>query len=289
MNLIEIVVLVLKISLLLTALAYGLKGSPADFLYVLRKPGQLLRSILAMNILMPAVAISMAVFLDLPKLVNVTLIALSVSPLAPIFPKKPLEAGGREAYVTGLMVAAGILSVILIPLTLEIIARAFHKPVAVDTKPIVVTILITVIIPMVVGFAIRHFAPNFTEKIINPLTIFSRVLLIAAVLPILFKTFPVFLQLLGDGTILAIVAFVVIGMLIGHLLGGPEKADRTVLALATASRHPAIAMTLANANLPDHKLVPATLLLYLLINAILALPYLKLIKKSKPEHTEPAS
>ncbi len=289
MNLVEIVILVLKISLLLTALAYGLKASPADFLYVLRQPGQLLRSVLAMNILMPAVAIAMALFLNLPKLVNVTLIALSVSPLAPIFPKKPLEAGGREAYVTGLMVTAGLLSVILIPLTLEIIGRVFHKPVAVTVKPILVTVLITVIIPMVLGIVIRRFAPNLTQKIINPLTTFSKVLLVAAVLPILVKSFPVFMQLLGDGTLLAIVAFVVIGMLVGHLLGGPEKADRTVLALATASRHPAIAMTLANANLPDHKLVPATLLLYLVVNAILALPYLKIIKKKEPLSPNPVS
>ena len=134
MNLLEIIIIVLKISLLLTALAYGLKASPADFLYVFRNPGQMLRSILAMNIIMPAIAISMALMFDLPRLVNVTLIAISLSPLAPIFPKKPIEAGGREAYVTGLMVSASFLSVILIPLTLQIIARYFHRPVEITIK-----------------------------------------------------------------------------------------------------------------------------------------------------------
>jgi BASS family bile acid:Na+ symporter len=46
-----------------------------------------------------------------------------------------------------------------------------------------------------------------------------------------------------------------------------------VLALSTASRHPGIALAMASANFPDVHSVTATVLLYLLLNIVLSIPY----------------
>ena len=46
-----------------------------------------------------------------------------------------------------------------------------------------------------------------------------------------------------------------------------------MLALATASRHPGIALYLASHNFPQEKAVLAAVLLYLLVSTLLALPY----------------
>ena len=62
-------------------------------------------------------------------------------------------------------------------------------------------------------------------------------------------------------------------------LGGPAPANRTSLAISTATRHPGIALALAQANFPAEKLVLAALLLYLLINAIVSIPYILWIKR----------
>jgi BASS family bile acid:Na+ symporter len=80
--------------------------------------------------------------------------------------------------------------------------------------------------------------------------------------------------------------FAFIGIVIGHFLGGPEMENRPVLALATATRHPAIALAIANVNFPDQKQSAPAVLLYLLVSAILAVPYLNWIKTkvSTPSH-----
>jgi BASS family bile acid:Na+ symporter len=283
MNAIAIIVLTLKISLFLTALGYGLKTTSSDAFYLFRKPGLLLRSILAMNIIMPVIALLIALNFNLPPLVKVALVAISVSPLAPLFPGKPLKAGGHEAYVIGLMIIASLLSLILIPLTLKILGNSLEKPIGISMKVIVITALVSVIVPLILGIAMRYFAPAFTGKIANPVARIAQILLIVSVLPILFKMFPAIIHLVGNGTVLAIAAFSILGMLVGHFLGGPEPTDRSVLALASASRHPAIAITVASANLADHKLVPAAILLYLLINALVGLPYQKWMHKGKSE------
>src|SRR5262249_45236916 len=79
---------------------------------------------------------------------------------------------------------------------------------------------------------------------------------------------------LGNGTLLAIVVFVMVGVAVGHLLGGPDLSERSTLALATASRHPGLAVTIAAINYPGQRRnVVAVVLLYLVVKAIVLIPY----------------
>jgi BASS family bile acid:Na+ symporter len=91
------------------------------------------------------------------------------------------------------------------------------------------------------------------------------------------------LALIGNGTLLGIIAFLVIGLAVGHLLGGPAPNDRTVLALATATRHPAVAVAIAQIVFPAEKAVLATTLLYMLVGLAVTLPYVAWRKKSLTE------
>jgi BASS family bile acid:Na+ symporter len=80
-------------------------------------------------------------------------------------------------------------------------------------------------------------------------------------------------SLIGDGTLLACAAFAVIGLAVGHIFGGPEGDDRTVLALATASRHPGVAIAIGAALFPNLKQEGVAVLLYLLCCTVLSIPY----------------
>jgi bile acid:Na+ symporter, BASS family len=89
------------------------------------------------------------------------------------------------------------------------------------------------------------------------------------------------LALVTDGTILGLGGFALAGLIIGHVLGGPEPADRRVLALATASRHPAVAMAIAHTNFPDQRLAGAAVFLYVVLAAILCGLYLSLGRRTR--------
>jgi len=123
--------------------------------------------------------------------------------------------------------------------------------------------------------------PALAERLAQPLSQAATVLLIVAVLPVLFTSWHAIVSLIGNGTLLAIVVFVVAGLAIGHLLGGPDSDDRTVLALSTACRHPGVALAITSANFPEQKLVPAAVLLYLLVSAIVTIPYLNRLRRSR--------
>jgi BASS family bile acid:Na+ symporter len=79
---------------------------------------------------------------------------------------------------------------------------------------------------------------------------------------------------------LAIAAFILAGIGVGHALGGPDEDDRTVLALSTASRHPGVALAIAGAVLPGQRAVTAVILLSLLVGAIVTGPYVKWRKRA---------
>jgi BASS family bile acid:Na+ symporter len=90
-------------------------------------------------------------------------------------------------------------------------------------------------------------------------------------------------SLIGNGTVIALTAFVLVGLAVGHLLGGPAPENRRALAIATATRHPGVALLLARVNFPAEKLVVAAVLLYLLVNALLVIPYLVWARRRQPQ------
>jgi bile acid:Na+ symporter, BASS family len=131
-----------------------------------------------------------------------------------------------------------------------------------------------VIAPLAAGIMVRHFAPRFAQRMARPVSLFAMVALLVGVLPIVFSAWPAAVSLIGDGTLAAIVVFVVAGLAAGHLLGGPDPDNRVVLALATATRHPGVAMAVAHAAAPGEKLVLGAVLWYLIVGLLVSAAYL---------------
>ena len=275
MNMAVLIPILLKTSIALTVVALGLSATPGDGTSLFRAPPRLARSLLAMSVLMPLFAIAVALLFDLHPAVKIALVALAVSPVPPLVPKKVLKAGGDASYMIGLLVASAVLAIVTIPLAMELLQRIFAVPLTMSARAIATLVLTTVLAPLALGLAIRRFAPTFAQRAARPVALVATVMLVAGVLPILFKTVPVAVSLVGNGTLFAIVAFVLVAIASGHLLGGPRPDDRSVLAVANASRHPGVAIAIALANFPDQRLVGAAVVLYLLVGGVLSALYLK--------------
>jgi BASS family bile acid:Na+ symporter len=274
MRLATLIPLVLQASIVLNVIGLGLNASPQDATALFRRPSQLLRSLCAMHVVMLACAAALAINFALHRAVKIALIALAVSPIPPLLPKKTLKAGGEASYTIGLLVAVALLAIVFVPVAVELLGRAFGTPTHMSLGAVARLVLLTVLVPLGVGMAIRSLAAAFAARIARSVSLVATVLLIASAFPILFTAWPTIVSLTGDGTMIALAAFVLVGLAGGHLLGGPDPEDRTVLALSTASRHPGVALAIAHASFPEQQLVLAAVLLYLLVSAIVSLPYL---------------
>jgi BASS family bile acid:Na+ symporter len=273
MSVAQLIRVAVLLSVMLIVLSFALLATWRDATSLLSKPSQLLRSLLAMNVVLPLfVAASVAVFVLRPP-VAIALLALSVSPVPPFLPQKQLKLVGRQEYVYGLLATTSLLSIVLAPLTIVLIGIAFSRKVSIAPVAIGRTVALTVLIPFALGLIIRRLRPTIALRASPLASRVGIVLLVAAFVPVIITMWPAMISLIGDGTLLAIVAFIVVGLALGHLLGGPEPEDRTVLALATATRHPGVALVIAAGIFPDEKLVAPALLLYLLVGAIASAPY----------------
>jgi BASS family bile acid:Na+ symporter len=274
MNLGMIIPLALRTSIFLTVFALGLKADPRDATTLLRTPGLLGRSLFSMYVVMPVVAAALAGAFGLHPAVKIALVALAVSPVPPVLPKKALKAGGEPSDIIGLLVAAAVLAIVIVPVALALLAWAFGTPVHMASGAVASLVLITVLMPLVAGMALRRVAPGSAERGAAPIAALATVRLVARALPLLLAAWRPVVSLIGNGTIVAFVAFIAAGLAAGHVLGGPEPERRTVLALSTASRHPGVAIAIATASFPGQTLILAAIVSYLLLNAMVTIAYL---------------
>jgi BASS family bile acid:Na+ symporter len=264
----------IQASLFLLVFAVGLRARLDDALSLFRQPGLLLRSLLAMNVVVPLFAAGLAAAFDLNPVVKIALILMAISPLPPTIPKKEFKLGGQVSYVVGLLVAVSVLSIVIIPATLAILSAVFGADVRISAAEVARAIWASILLPLALGIAVRSVAESFAERAAQPASGLGMILLLVGVLPILVKVWPAMAHLIGNGTVLAMLAVTAVGLLAGHLLGGPDPVDQTVLAIASASRHPGIALLIGEANFPEHKpQVTAAVLLFLLVSGIAAAPY----------------
>lgn len=277
MNAAAILGIGIQISIFLTVVSLGMRASLSDIAGLFRRPRQLLKALLAIFVIMPVFAILAVKIFALHAVIAVVIVALSVSPVPPIFPKTAFKSGGEASFTFGLFAAVTLLSIVLIPIAFAVLDALFARDTKFSEFFLAKTLLIAAVIPMVVGIALHGLAPAFSERFADLIGKIGGITLLVSVLPILIAMLPTMWSLVGGFKILALTLFALVGAAAGYFLGGPDPKERTVLALATAARHPGIAIALASANVDEtlKKTVAAAVILYLIISTIVVAPFLK--------------
>lgn len=278
MDLRQAVILTLQVSIIATVFGFGLKATADDVLYLFRRPGLLARSLTAMLVVMPIVAIVLVRTFEFVRTAEIALVALAISPVPPLLPNRERKAGGQLPYGLGLMIALGLLSIVYIPLAVELIERISGVSLGMSSGAIASMIVMMVVGPMAIAMAVRAATPALAARLAGPIDKLAVILIVLGALPLLFVVLPAVWALVGDGTVVALAIFVTIGLVTGHVFGGPDPDHAVVLALSTACRHPAIALAVAAANFPEQRF-GAMIVLYLIVNIILSFLYVGWLKK----------
>jgi BASS family bile acid:Na+ symporter len=273
MTAVALLSLLTQISIVLIVFSTGMSGQRGSLGMLLRAPGLLFRSLLSMLVLAPLLAVALAKGLDLPIAVKIAIVMMAVSPVPPFLPKKAIRAGGSQSYIISLLAISAMVSIASAPLSLQLLDDLFGL--AMNIPPIAVArpLLVSVLVPLVAGLIVARVAPQISAKWTRIVAGVGSILLAAVVLPQLVPLAPALRELVGDGTLLAIAAFALATLFIGHLLGGPVEEHRSVLALCTATRHPFIAIALIQANFPSERLAVPAVFMALIVTTIASVPY----------------
>lgn len=276
----QLILLAMQSSIIVTVFGFGLDSTLDDVLSVLRRPGRLLRALFAMFVVMPLLALGLDKAFEFRHEVEIALVVLALSPIPPLLPRKQDKATGGASFGMGLMVTVALLSIVIVPLGAMLMGPVFHRIFTMPPLAIAKVILVAAVLPLLAGMAVGALMPKTTHRIFKPIRLLANLLLPATALLVVWASRHAVLAQIGEGTVVAIAIFIVVGLLAGHLLGGPSPRDRAVLALSTASRHPGIAIAVATTNFPDVHAVTPTIVLYLLANLLLSIPYVMWHKRA---------
>ena len=274
MDIRQLVILGLQVSIIGTVFSFGLNTTAADFRYLFERPGLLVRSLLAVLVLTPLAAVVLVRVFNFQLAAEIAVAALAISPLPPLLPSKETRAVGDASFGLALMAVLALLAIATVPLSAEVLELVLGRPFSVSAATIARMVLVAVILPLLAGMIVRARLPAVTERIEPIVSLLAKVMLTAAVLVLLIAMWRGITGAIGGGAIACMVVFVVLALVIGDLMGRPDRDHSVVLALSCASRHPAIALSIATANNPNEHFA-GTILLYLLVNAVVGVAYLK--------------
>lgn len=262
-------------SIVLIAFSIGLARPKGAILRGLSDVAGTGRAMASMFLAMPLFTLLVTWWLPMEPSARTALLALSVSPMPPILPLKEKKLGASADYAMGIQAAAGPMSLLAAPILVLVAEMIFVRDASLDALGMARTILVTIVLPLLAGVVVTHFAPSAT-RFAGPLRLGATVLLALGALVVLWKVAPKIADVATGPVMLAILLMTLFGLAVGHLLGGPEIGNRHALAVATASRHPGVAIGIAAASgIADKQPAVAVVLLYLLAGLVISLPYVR--------------
>ena len=259
----------LKITVTIIIFGIGLDSTLHDAVRLFRRPALLLRSLLAMYVLVPLAAVGLVILLPLPPGAEAGLLVLAVSSGAPLLPRKLLGIGDG-AYTFSLVAVSSVLAVILVPLWLEMLGPMFPRLPRLAPEKTALVLGESFFLPLLAGMAVRRYFPKLAAWTGGRVVGLAGLAMTLAAVVLLAVNWHVVLEVRWQG-IAALALLILMALIIGHLVGGPKEEDRSALAVACATRHIGVAVAVAT-SLPGAR-TAVVISIYIAISVAITLPY----------------
>jgi BASS family bile acid:Na+ symporter len=272
-------------------LTLGVQTPPGNLATLWQNPGRLGRALLSALVTFPAGAAMIGyLFLhDTPGIrpIALGLVLLAAAPGAPLLTRRAVMAGGDIAIATSLQVTLATLAVATTPLTLWLFTLIFARvETSGDFLAIAKQILTVQFLPLGIGLLIRKLGGEMAADIGELLTTIANTLFLVLLVFLLGISIVLVPTVYWKGLVV-IPVVVVFGLISGHFLGGPDLPGRSAIATGSIARNAGLALFLAAANG-----VPAaipTIVAYMVIGSVAALPYNIWVKRQMKQPVEPGT
>ncbi len=256
-------------------LAIGMQSTVDDLTYLWRRPWLLTKSMLAMYVLVPLLAVAFARLLPIPFGLKVALVVIAISAGAPLVPRKLMPLS-NHGYVFSVIATSSLLAIVTVPLWLTALSALSGATPQIPPREVARLLGRAFLLPLVIGMGIRIMVPGIAEDLSEILLKVGGAALALAGLVLLVLGWPLLRE---AGWISIFVLGLLTGgaLTIGHLLGGPDPEDRTALAIACATRHLGIAVLVA-AAVPGVR-TGVLVIAYLVASLIASIPYVRWRKR----------
>jgi BASS family bile acid:Na+ symporter len=213
----------------------GLRTSGGELVHILRSRSLFTRTLVVNCLLIPALGLVLVRIFRLPPDASIGIVLLASIPGTPIALQFTRMSKTRLAFAATVTFVLSLMSIVMTPLAIEVMPLAAQR----NERPVLIliaNIALYIALPLWVGIWAARRAPKAAQRLELPLSLLATIVFLF----LMWETRLVRRQALetirGGGAILAMLALLLLSMLIGWLIGGPDRETRRVLATSTGMR-----------------------------------------------------
>jgi len=267
------VVTVFTISNLLTM---GLQVNIPEVTKKLSNPKLLVMIFLWGWVVGPAIAFLIVTVIPLAAPFVIVMYIASLAPSAPFLPPMIDKARGDVAFAGAFIPLAVVGTVIFLPLFAPFLIKGIEIDALALAKPLVITMLI----PLIIGASIKTYAEKVADKIFVPVKKLAGLSTLITIILCLILYWELMISTAGSFALLSMTIFMVVIAMLTYFLGfGLKQNERSVMSLGIGTRNIAAVLigVLAIPN-GDPSMLAMTIL-WTLWSFILALLYARILNK----------
>ncbi len=256
---------ILPISLFIIMLGMGLSLVIDDFKRIALYPKATVIGLTNQLIFLPIIAFTIISFLNLSPMVAVGFMLLAACPGGTTSNLITHVSRGDTALSITLTAISSFISVLTIPLIVSFALVHFvgeGQTINLPIIPTIAQILVITVIPVSIGMLIRHFFPDFSEKMDKPTRIFSSVIFLLILISIIVTNTDILEKYLFEfGSVSLLLNVVTMGL--GFLTAKLFKLNLSQsisISIESGIQNSALAIVIANSILQQNEMsLPAAI------------------------------
>jgi BASS family bile acid:Na+ symporter len=222
-------------------LMVGLRFTVGDLVRPLRDVSGVAIALVTNFVLVPLLAVLLLRIVPLDAPYGTGLMIVASAGGAPLLVKLAMNAKEDVGFASSLIVLLLFGTILAMPILLPLLGGAARVSPWAITRPL----LVTMFLPLVIGFIVRPRLPGLAQRAVPVLARILSISLWVMVLLSLFLNRGAVVELLGEGAIFVAALFVALSFVLGRLTGGFDKPERVVLGFGAAQRNFAAAIVVA--------------------------------------------
>lgn len=237
------------IFLVTTMLGIGLKVTGGEVLQTLNDRSLVLRSLLLNIILVPILGLIVTAIVPMPRDTKIGILLMAAAPggLSAI----QFTSKGKDGltFAASLLFILSVVAIVVTPLTAKLMLP-IHTPVSLSYLRVIHVLLIYLLLPLLIGFALQRLSGRVAHVLSRPASLCGTLSFMAMIILTMTLKKQTVLAIGGSG-VAAMLILILASMVIGWVLGGPDKNNRRVMAIGTSMRNAAICLLIAQKSFPD--------------------------------------
>jgi BASS family bile acid:Na+ symporter len=196
------------------------------------------------------------------------LLLMATAAGAPFLPKLAQAAKGNIAFSVGIMVLLMVVTIGYMPIVLPLLLSG----VEINPWDIAKSLIMAMLLPLGIGLFMKARWSEIADDLQPHMASASSFSILLMLVGAIILAWDNIVSLFGTGAVIAILVFLLVSLLIGYVVGGPDPATRSVMGLGTAQRNISAAMVVGAMNFSESPNVLITVIAAALIGLVLLLP-----------------